>query len=154
MNNVTLVGRLTRDVELKTVGQGTEMASFTIAVDRRFKNQRGEREADFIRCVAWKQTASFVSKHFAKGDKLGVIGEIQTRNFDGQDGKKVYITEVKVDQVHFVDSKGSQAGYNGSNRGESTTRERSNSWGRSTEPNSKKRTESNPSEDFALPFDV
>lgn len=105
MNKVVLVGRLTNDLELKTVGQGASVVTFNIAVDRRFKNQRGERETDFIRCVAWQKTAEFIAKYFEKGNKIGLVGEIQTRNFDGNDGKKVYITEVKVDEAHFVESK-------------------------------------------------
>ncbi|MBR5507159.1 MAG: single-stranded DNA-binding protein [Clostridia bacterium] len=107
MNKAILVGRLTRDPELRTTQTGTSVCSFTIAVNRRFKNQEGGYDADFISCVAWRQQAEFMAKYFAKGRMVGVVGSIQTRNYDNKDGQKVYVTEVAVDEVHFVDSKSS-----------------------------------------------
>ena len=106
MNKAILVGRLTRDPELKTTGSGTNVCSFSIAVNRRYKNAEGNYDADFINCTAWRQTAEFVSKYFTKGRMIGVVGSIQTRNYDDKDGKKVYVTEVAADEVHFVESKG------------------------------------------------
>ncbi len=107
MNKAILVGRLTRDPELRTTQTGVSVCSFTIAVNRRFKNAEGGYDADFISCVAWRQQAEFMAKYFAKGRMVGVVGSIQTRNYDNKDGQKVYVTEVAVDEVHFVDSKSS-----------------------------------------------
>ncbi len=104
MNKAILVGRLTRDPELRTTGSGVSVCSFTIAINRRFRNAEGNYDADFISCVAWRQQAELISKYFAKGRMIGVVGSIQTRNYD-KDGQKVYITEVVVDEVDFVESK-------------------------------------------------
>jgi len=105
MNKAILVGRLTKDPELKATASGVSVCSFSIAINRRFKNADGNYDADFINCVAWRQQAEFLARHFSKGRMVGVVGSIQTRNFDGKDGQKVYVTEVAVDEVHFVDSK-------------------------------------------------
>ena len=102
MNKAILIGRLTRDPELKTTQSGVSVTSFTLAVNRRFKNADGGYDADFINCVAWRAQAELICKYFAKGSQVGVVGSIQTRNYDDKDGKKVYITEVAVDEVHFV----------------------------------------------------
>ena len=104
MNKAILVGRLTRDPELRTTANGTSVCTFSIAVNRRFKNAEGGYDADFINCVAWRQQAEFMAKYFAKGRMVGVVGSIQTRNYDNKEGQKVYVTEVAVDEVHFVDS--------------------------------------------------
>ncbi len=106
MNKVILVGRLTRDPELKTTPNGVSVCSFTIAVNRRFRNAQGEYEADFINCVAWRQSAELLGKYFSKGRMVGIVGSIQTRNYENKDGQRVYVTEVSVDEVHFVESKG------------------------------------------------
>ena len=105
MNKAILVGRLTKDPELKTTASGVNVCSFTIAVNRRFKNSEGGYDADFINCVAWRQQAEFISKYFSKGRMVGICGSIQTRNYDREDGQRVYVTEVVVDEVSFVDSK-------------------------------------------------
>ena len=102
MNKVVLVGNLARDPELRTTQGGIAWCSFTVACNRRFVNQQGTREADFINCVAWRQTAEFVHKHFIKGNKIGLVGTLQTRSYDAQDGSKRYVTEVLVDEVEFV----------------------------------------------------
>lgn len=107
MNKAILVGRLTKDPELKTTANGTSVCTFSVAVNRRFKNNEGGYDADFINCVAWRQQAEFLSKYFAKGRMVGLIGSIQTRNYDNKDGQRVYVTEVSVDEVYFVDSKAS-----------------------------------------------
>ena len=106
MNKAILVGRLTRDPELKSTANGTNVCSFSVAVNRRYKNAEGNYDADFINCTAWRQTAEFVSKYFTKGRMIGVVGSIQTRNYDDKDGKRVYVTEVAADEVYFVESKG------------------------------------------------
>lgn len=105
MNKVILMGRLARDPELRTTPNGVSVCAFTLAVSRRFKNANGEYEADFINCVAWRQTAEFISKNFAKGRMLGVVGSLQTRSYE-KDGQKRYITEVGVDEAYFAGDKG------------------------------------------------
>lgn len=105
MNKAILIGRLTRTPELKTTANGVDVCSFTVAVNRRFKNADGEYEADFINCVAWRGQADFLCKYFAKGDMIGLVGTIQTRNYENNDGQKVYVTEVVVEEVHFCGSK-------------------------------------------------
>lgn len=110
MNNVTLVGRLTRDPELKETMSGVHRLQFTVAIDRRFKNADGEREADFISCVAWRQTAEFIAKYFNRGMKIGIIGSIQTGSYE-KDGITVYTTDVNADQAYFIESKRDGSGY-------------------------------------------
>ncbi|OFI46731.1 single-stranded DNA-binding protein [Floricoccus penangensis] len=106
INNVVLVGRLTKDIELKQTASGQSNTSFTLAVTRNFKNQNGEYESDFVQVVAWRQTAEFLSRFGArKGNLLGVTGRIQTRNYENQQGQRVYITEVVADNVTFLESK-------------------------------------------------
>lgn len=102
MNKAILMGRLTRDPELKHTPQGTAVATFPIAVNRRLSK---DQQADFINCVAWRQQAEFICKHFHKGSMIAVVGSIQTRSWDGQDGKKNYATEIMVDEVYFTGSK-------------------------------------------------
>lgn len=105
MNKVILIGNLAADPEMRTTQSGIPCASFRIAVQRKYANQQGVREADFISCVAWRQTAEFVYKHFIKGNKLALEGSLQTRSYDAQDGSKRYVTEVLVDNVEFVTPK-------------------------------------------------
>lgn len=109
MNKVILIGRLTADPELRQTPQGTAVTRFTIAVDRRFRRDGGQ-QADFITCVAWRQQAEFVCRYFGKGKLIGVEGSIQTRTWDGQDGKRQYATEVVCDNVEFVGSKAESGG--------------------------------------------
>ena len=108
MNKAILVGRLTREPELRTTASGVSVASFTVAVNRRFKNADGNYDADFINCIAWRNTAEFVCKHFTKGKQIGLVGSIQTRDYE-KDGKKVYVTEVAVDEAYFVGDNGNTA---------------------------------------------
>jgi len=105
MNKAVLIGRLVRDPELKTTSSQTAVATFTIAVDRRFKNASGERQADFISCVAWRQQAEFVARYFGKGNRIVIVGSIQTRNWEDKDGHNRITTEVVVDEIEFVESK-------------------------------------------------
>lgn len=114
MNKVILMGRLTKDPELRyTSGNNTAVASFTIAVNRRF-SQEGQPSADFINIVAWSKTAEFCSKYFTKGQQVAVIGRIQNRTWDDNEGKRHYITEVVAEETYFADSKrgGDNAGGN------------------------------------------
>lgn len=103
MNKVILIGRITKDLEVKQTSNQTNYINFTVAVDRRFKDKDGQRQSDFINCVAWKQTADFIKKYFSKGSRIGICGSIQTRNYE-KDGQKVFVTEVLVDEVEFVES--------------------------------------------------
>ena len=106
LNHITIMGRLTRDPELRRTGSGVAVASFTLAVDRDFgKNENGERETDFIDCVAWRQTGEFVSKYFTKGRMAVVSGRLQIRSWTDKDGNKRRTAEVVADQVYFGDSK-------------------------------------------------
>lgn len=110
MNKVILIGRLTKDPELRTTPTGTATTSFSIAVQRNFTNQNGEREADFINCVAWRKQAENVAKYCNKGSQVAVEGRIQVRSYDGQDGTKKYVTEVIADNITFLGSKNSNGG--------------------------------------------
>lgn len=107
INRVILVGRLTKDVEVRKTTSNISVASFTVAVDRRFSKDNSQQSADFISCVAWRQSADFLGQYAKKGSLVGVEGRIQTRNYDGQDGKKVYVTEVVVDNVQLLSSRNS-----------------------------------------------
>ena len=106
LNHITIMGRLTRDPELRRTGSGIAVASFTLAVDRDFgKNDNGERETDFIDCVAWRQTGEFVSKYFTKGRMAVVSGRLQIRSWNDKDGNKRRTAEVVADNVYFGDSR-------------------------------------------------
>lgn len=104
MNKAILMGRLTRDPEMKTTANGTSTVSFTIAVNRRFVKE-GQQQADFISCVAWRTTAEFICKYFRKGSMIAAVGSIQTRSWDDKNGGKRYATEVLVDEAYFTGSK-------------------------------------------------
>ncbi|MBM7618859.1 single-stranded DNA-binding protein [Sutcliffiella halmapala] len=117
LNRVVLVGRLTKDPELRYTPSGVAVATFTLAVNRTFQNQQGEREADFINCVVWRKQAENAANFLKKGSLAGVDGRIQTRNYEGQDGKRVYVTEIVAEGVQFLEPKGSggsggSGGYN------------------------------------------
>ena len=114
MNKAILNGRLTKDPELKTTPSGISVCSFTLAVNRRFKNAEGGYDADFINCVAWRQQAEFITKYCSKGGMLGVVGNIQTRNYE-KDGQRVYVTEIMVEEVQALNSKSNSEQTQGSN---------------------------------------
>lgn len=105
LNRITIMGRLTRDVELRRTGSGVAVASFTLAVDRDFSSKGNEKETDFIDCVAWRQTGEFVSKYFAKGRMACVSGSLQIRKWKDKDGNERRSAEVIADSVYFADSK-------------------------------------------------
>ena len=110
INNVVLVGRMTRDAELRYTPSNVATASFTLAVNRNFKSQNGEREADFINCVIWRQQAENLANWAKKGALVGVTGRIQTRNYDNQQGQRVYVTEVVVDSFQLLESRATREG--------------------------------------------
>ncbi|MBU7539449.1 single-stranded DNA-binding protein [Levilactobacillus brevis] len=107
INRVVLTGRLTRDVDLRYTQGGAAVATFNLAVDRRFTNQQGEREADFVSCVIWRKPAENFANFFHKGSLVGIEGRIQTRNYENQQGQRVYVTEVIVENFSFLESKSS-----------------------------------------------
>lgn len=105
INQVTLVGRLTKDPELRYTAEGKAVSNVTIAVNRPFKNKEGEYEADFVQCTLWKKTAENTAQYCRRGSIIGITGRIQTRNYENQDNKKVYVTEVVAEMVQFVGPK-------------------------------------------------
>lgn len=107
MNKAFLIGRLTRDPELRYSSSNAAIVNFTVAIDRQYTNTQGQRETDFINVVAFQKQAENIKKYVSKGSLVGIDGRIQTRNYDDKDGKRVYVTEVVADRVQFLDSKGS-----------------------------------------------
>jgi single-strand DNA-binding protein len=105
INQVTLVGRLTKDPDLRYTPDGKAVSNITLAVNRHYKNASGEIEADFVHCILWGKTAENTTNYCKKGSVLGVTGRIQTRNYDNQEGKRVYVTEVVAEGVRFLSSK-------------------------------------------------
>jgi len=114
INRVVLVGRLTKEPDLRYTPTGVAVATFTLAVNRTFSNQQGDRDADFINCVVWRKPAENVANFLKKGSLAGVEGRIQTRNYEGQDGKRVYVTEVVADSVQFLEPRNAAANQGGS----------------------------------------
>ncbi|MED1602626.1 single-stranded DNA-binding protein [Alkalihalophilus marmarensis] len=106
LNRVILVGRLTADPQLRYTPSGVAVANFTLAVNRTFSNQQGEREADFINCVVWRKPAENVANYLKKGSLAGIDGRIQTRSYDNNEGKRVFITEVVGESVQFLEPRG------------------------------------------------
>lgn len=105
MNKWHGIGRLTKDVELLQTPNGVNVARFTIAVNRRFTNDDGTRDSDFISCVAWRKTAEILKKYCQKGDRIGVVGELQTRSYEAKDGSRRYLAEIIVDEIEFLGTK-------------------------------------------------
>ena len=110
INNVTLVGRLTKDVELKYTPANQAVAQFTLAVNRTFKNANGERESDFINCVIWRKSAENFANFVKKGALIGITGRIQTRNYENAQGQRVYVTEVVAENFQMLESRNQQQG--------------------------------------------
>ncbi|WP_462399801.1 single-stranded DNA-binding protein [Lacticaseibacillus pantheris] len=110
INSVALTGRLTRDPELKYTQGGKAVTSFSLAVDRSFTNQQGQRETDFIECVVWRKAAEQLASTVHKGNLIGIEGRIQTRNYENQQGQRVYVTEVMVDRFSYLESKNATQG--------------------------------------------
>jgi single-strand DNA-binding protein len=108
INQVTLVGRLTKDPKMRYTADGKAVLNVTLAVNRQFKNQGGDYEADFVLCTMWKRAAENTAKYCNKGSVLGVVGRIQTRNYDNETGKRTYVTEVVAEQVKFLDGRPTQ----------------------------------------------
>ncbi|MCV2505668.1 single-stranded DNA-binding protein [Melissococcus plutonius] len=116
INNVVLVGRLTKDPDLRYTSGDSAVATFTLAVNRSFKNQNGDREADFINCVIWRKPAETLANYAHKGTLLGIVGRIQTRFYDNQQGQRVYVTEVVCDNFQLLESKNARENQNKQDR--------------------------------------
>ena len=116
INNVTLVGRLTKDAELKYTPANQAVAQFTLAVNRTFKNANGEREADFINCVIWRQSAENFANWAKKGALIGITGRIQTRSYENAQGQRVYVTEVIAENFQMLESRNQQQGQSQNNQ--------------------------------------
>ena len=126
INNAVLTGRLVQDPELKYTGSGVAVISFRLAVNRNFTNANGEREADFINCQAWRGTAEVIANNLNKGSLIGVEGRIQTRNYQDNDGKTVYVTEVVVDTVTFLEPRAESQNNNQQNNNYQSNNAQSN----------------------------
>lgn len=113
INNVVLVGRMTRDADLRYTPSNQAVATFSLAVNRNFKNQAGEREADFINCVIWRQQAENLANWAKKGALVGITGRIQTRNYENQQGQRVYVTEVIAENFQLLESRTAREGQSG-----------------------------------------
>lgn len=120
INNVVLVGRMTKDAELRYTPSQVAVATFTLAVNRTFKSQNGEREADFINCVIWRQPAENLANWAKKGALIGVTGRIQTRNYENQQGQRVYVTEVVAENFQMLESRNQQSGQGNSSQNDNS----------------------------------
>ena len=105
MNHVQLIGRLTKDPELRYTSQGTAVATFNLAVQRNYSDNNGERQTDFIQCITWRKLAETIANHLIKGSLIACEGRIQTRNYENQKGQRIYVTEVVVNEVQFLETK-------------------------------------------------
>lgn len=133
INQVVLVGRLTTDPDLRYTSNGTAAGSFTLAVNRNFTNQSGEREADFINCVIWRKAAENLANYAHKGTLIGITGRIQTRSYENKQGQRVYVTEVVAENFQLLESKSSSEQRNTSS-GYSNTATKSNSYSDQKQP--------------------
>lgn len=134
INRVVLTGRLTRDVDLRYTQSGAAVATFTLAVDRRFTNQQGEREADFISCVIWRKSAESFAQYMHKGSLVGIEGRVQTRNYENQQGQRVYVTEVVVENFSFLEPRSRNANQGGNNYGAPVNNAPQNNQNQNTNP--------------------
>lgn len=154
INNVTLVGRLTKDPDLRYTSSGTGVATFTLAVNRNFTSADGNREADFINCVIWRKSAETLANYAKKGVLIGVTGRIQTRSYDNQQGQKVYVTEVIADNFQMLESKKADSSQNTQGSGASNSQTNNNANAQQNRNNVQSDPFSNSSIDIddSLPF--
>ena len=136
INNVVLVGRLTKDLDLKYTSNGTAVATFSIAVNRSFTNQNGKRDADFINCVIWRKSAESMANFTRKGSLVGIEGHIQTRSYDNQQGQRVYVTEVVVETFSLLEPKNKDSNKGSSNQSSNNYSNNNNHNNYGDEPNS------------------
>lgn len=122
INRVILTGRLTKEPDLRYTPNGTPVATFTLAVNRTYTNEQGEREADFINCIVWRKSAENVANYLKKGSLVGVDGRIQTRSYEAQDGRRVFVTEVVAESVQFLEPNTSTTNNSSNNQRNQATR--------------------------------
>lgn len=146
INRTVLVGRLTRDPELKRTANDVAVVSFTLAVNRQFTNSQGEHEADFINCVIWRKAAENFAKFTSKGSLVGIDGRIQTRNYENQQGQRVYVTEVVVDNFSLLESRKDNSNDN--------TNDNSNKAPSNNQSNNSNNNMSDPFADNSKPMDI
>ena len=133
LNRVVLVGRLTKDPEFRTTPSGVEVATFTLAVNRTFTNAQGEREADFINVVVFRKQAKNVNDYLSKGSLAGVDGRVQSRSYENQEGRRVFVTEVVADSVQFLDTKGNNQQNNQPQKQQEQTTTKNNPFANGTD---------------------
>ena len=153
MNKVVLIGRLVRDPELRYTGNNLPVATFSIAVNRNFSNQAGEREADFINIVVWRKQAENCKNYLTQGSQVAIEGRIQTRNYDDQNGQRRYITEVVADNVEFLGSRNSSSSSNNMNSSASNAGPTPYDFGDAPEPKGTD-IDSNPYADFGASIEI
>ena len=154
MNKVFLVGRLTRDPDLRYGASNNAVMRTSLAVDRQFTNQNGEREADFINIVAFGNRAETMKKYLTKGSQIAVSGRIQTGSYDGQDGKRVYTTDVVIDEFQFLDSRGSRNDESTSNTSNQSSNLTPYDFSDSTNNDNNSSDESDPFKDFGDKIEI
>ena len=153
MNKVVLIGRLTRDPELRYTGSNTPVATFSLAVNRNFQNQNGEREADFINIVVWRKQAENCKNFLTQGSQVAIEGRIQTRTYDDQNGQKRYVTEVVADNVEFLGSKASSNNSNNTSSSSKNAEPTPYDFGDMPEPKGTD-VDSNPFADFGSSIEI
>ena len=153
MNKVFLIGRLTRDPELRYTGNNTAVATFSLAVNRNYSNQQGEREADFINIVVWRKQAENVKNYLQQGSQVAIDGRIQTRSYDDNNGQKRYVTEVVADNVEFLGSKNSSNSSNNFKGSDNNSEPTPYDFGNIPEPKGTD-VESNPFADFGANIEI
>lgn len=136
LNRVVLVGRLTKDPEFRTTPNGVEVATFTLAVNKTFTNAQGEREADFINVVVFRKQAKNVNDYLSKGSLAGVDGRVQSRNYENNEGRRVFVTEVIADSVQFLDTKGNNQQNNQPQKQQEQTTTKNNPFANGTDMDS------------------
>lgn len=158
LNRVILIGRLTKDPELRYTPAGVAVTQFTLAVDRPFSNQQGDREADFLNIVTWRKLAETCANFLSKGRLTAVEGRIQTRNYDNNEGKRVYVTEIIADNVRFLESSSGNRGEGGgANAGNNPRGGGNNDYGRSNNNQNQNRDNyggGDPFSDDSRPIDI
>lgn len=150
INNVVLVGRLTKDLDLRYTPNGTAVATFTVAVNRAFTNQEGKRDADFINCVIWRKSAESMANFTRKGSLVGIEGHIQTRSYDNQQGQKVYVTEVVVESFSLLEPKNKDSNKESSNN----RNDQSNNYNYGDEPKPYQSNTQDPFDKSGQPIDI
>lgn len=155
INTVVLTGRLTRDVDLRYTQSGAAVGTFTLAVDRRFTNSNGDREADFVNCVIWRKPAENLANFVHKGSLIGIEGRLQTRNYENKQGQRVYVTEVVVDNFTFLEPRQNGGQPSGNNAGNAAPQQNpfgtpnNNNFGGSNNNQNINKGSDNPADPFA-----